>query len=84
VVRAHPREPADHLTCQELVELVTESLEDALPPHERALFAAHLDACEGCETYLQTMLAAIDVLHELQSVYRGPAGVTRPVFPFGK
>jgi anti-sigma factor RsiW len=40
------------LTCRELVELVTDYLEDRLPRHERARFEAHLAECAGCEKHL--------------------------------
>ena len=42
----------EDLACQELVELVTDYLEDALPPEERARFDAHLAECPGCSNYL--------------------------------
>lgn len=40
------------LTCRELVELVTEYLEGALPADEIARFESHLTACPGCATYV--------------------------------
>jgi anti-sigma factor RsiW len=43
------------LTCQELVELVTDYFEDALSPAERDRFDAHLSVCPGCEHYLEQM-----------------------------
>jgi anti-sigma factor RsiW len=43
------------LTCQQLVELVTEYFEDALPPPDRARFEAHLAGCRKCEAYLGQM-----------------------------
>lgn len=43
---------ADGLTCQELVELVTDYLEEALPPSERQAFETHLGGCSGCQAYL--------------------------------
>jgi anti-sigma factor RsiW len=46
---------SDDLPCQELVELVTDYLEEALPPAERARFEAHLACCSGCRTYLEQM-----------------------------
>ncbi len=49
----------NELTCQELVELVTEYLEGTLPPLERMRFEAHLVGCDGCQTYLQQMHQAI-------------------------
>jgi len=45
---AQPRE----MTCAELVELVTDYLEDALPAAERRRFEEHLGACSHCLGYL--------------------------------
>jgi anti-sigma factor RsiW len=50
------------LTCQELVELVTEYLEQTLPPADRARFEAHLAGCRGCRTYLEQMRQTIQLL----------------------
>ena len=47
------------LTCQELVELVTEYLEGAMPPTERTRFEAHLAGCSGCRNYLNQMKQTI-------------------------
>ena len=49
------------MTCQELVELVTDYLEGALPHEDRAQFEAHLAACPGCETYLAQVEATIAI-----------------------
>jgi anti-sigma factor RsiW len=49
------------MTCQELVELVTDYLEGALPPEDVARFDAHLAACPGCETYLEQMRGTIAI-----------------------
>lgn len=43
----------DELTCRELVELVTDYLEGALPPGEAARFERHLAICPGCTTYVE-------------------------------
>ena len=40
------------LTCRELVELVTDYLEGALPRSDRARFEAHIAACGNCAEYL--------------------------------
>lgn len=45
------RIPAE-LTCQQLVELVTDYLEDALAPAQRARFEQHLIYCDGCRAFL--------------------------------
>jgi anti-sigma factor RsiW len=44
---------AEFLSCQELVELITEYLEDALPPERRAAFEEHLAICPPCRGYLR-------------------------------
>lgn len=43
----------EELTCRELVELVTDYLEGALPPEDAARFERHLAACPGCTTYVE-------------------------------
>jgi anti-sigma factor RsiW len=53
------------LSCQELVELVTDYFEDALAPADRARFEAHIAVCEGCTMYLRQMREMLEVLGEL-------------------
>lgn len=50
------------LTCQELVELVTDYIEGALSPAERARFERHLAGCGGCRNYLDQMRQTIRAL----------------------
>jgi anti-sigma factor RsiW len=45
-------ESSEHITCQEVVELVTGYLDGALPADEAALFEQHLNFCEGCVWYV--------------------------------
>ena len=52
-------EIADQLSCQELVELVTAYLDDALQPAERARFEAHIADCDGCTSYLEQIRVTI-------------------------
>ncbi len=47
------------LSCQELVELVTDYLEDALTADTRARFEHHIDECPSCGTYLDQMRFSI-------------------------
>jgi anti-sigma factor RsiW len=56
------------LTCRELVELVTEYLEDVLPAHERERFEAHLADCEGCEAYVEQIRATIDLSARIRAL----------------
>jgi anti-sigma factor RsiW len=53
------------VACIELVELLTDYLEGALPPDEVAAVEAHLDLCEACRTYLAQMRATIAALGRL-------------------
>jgi anti-sigma factor RsiW len=50
------------LTCQELVELVTDYLEGRLPPAERRRFEDHLAGCAGCQAYVEQMRALVEEL----------------------
>jgi anti-sigma factor RsiW len=52
-------------TCKELVELVTEYLDDALAPAERAAFERHIASCNDCGVYLDQMRTTIAVLGDL-------------------
>jgi anti-sigma factor RsiW len=64
---------ADELTCRELVELVTEYLEGALPDEERARFEAHLAECEGCAAYLAQMRDTLRIAGRLREESIAPA-----------
>jgi hypothetical protein len=52
-------ESADHVTCQEVVELVTDYLEGALAGDEAELFEQHLNFCDGCDWYVDQMRTTI-------------------------
>jgi anti-sigma factor RsiW len=53
------------LSCQELVELVTDYLEERLQAAERERFEAHLATCAGCRAYLDQMRRTIRLLGRL-------------------
>jgi len=53
------------MTCRELVELVTDYLEDALDAETRDRFEEHLALCPGCETYLQQMAETAERLGQI-------------------
>jgi anti-sigma factor RsiW len=55
----------EELSCQELVELVTDYLEGMLPADERARFDAHLELCDGCTAYLEQMQVTIELVGRL-------------------
>jgi anti-sigma factor RsiW len=50
------------LACRELVELITDFIEGALPPDDMAVVEAHLAECDGCDRYLAQMRATMRVL----------------------
>jgi hypothetical protein len=56
---------AELLACKQLVELVAEYLDDALPPLVRARFEEHLASCDGCTTYLSQTQQIIAELRDL-------------------
>jgi predicted anti-sigma-YlaC factor YlaD len=53
------------LTCQELVELVTDYLEGSLSAQRRARFEEHLAICTGCRNYLAQMRQTIKLAGKL-------------------
>ena len=56
---------ANDMTCQELVELITEYLEATLPESERMRLEQHLTVCTGCRNYLEQMRQTIGTLGKL-------------------
>jgi anti-sigma factor RsiW len=56
------------IACREIVEIITDYLEGALPESERVAFEAHLSTCDGCTTYLQgfrtTLVALPEACHD--------------------
>ena len=52
-------DPSPELTCRELVELVTDYLDDVLAGAERVRFEAHVASCPGCRGYLEQIRATI-------------------------
>lgn len=53
------------LTCQQVVELVTEYLEGVMEPRRRARFEAHLAGCDGCTAYLEQFHTTLVVVGRL-------------------
>jgi anti-sigma factor RsiW len=66
----HPSAPP--LTCQELVELVTSYLENALSGDDRARVEQHLASCDGCDRYVEQMRQTIRALGELKQENLSP------------
>ena len=55
----------EQLSCRELVELVTDYLEGALPAGEQARFEEHIARCSGCKTYLEQIRQTMETLGRL-------------------
>jgi len=47
------------LTCQDVVDIITDYLENALSPDDRRRVEEHLALCDGCTTYLEQMRETI-------------------------
>jgi anti-sigma factor RsiW len=47
------------LTCHEVIEIITDYLEGALPADDRRRVEEHLAICDGCTTYLEQMRETI-------------------------
>jgi anti-sigma factor RsiW len=61
-LRDRLRHRGDTLTCQEIVELVTDYLEGALAPREHDRFERHLRTCADCVAYVQQSRTAAAAL----------------------
>ena len=57
--------PQRAIACRDLVELITDYLEDALPRRIRRGVERHLEACAGCRTALAQMRETIRMTGKL-------------------
>ena len=64
---------ADVMNCQQFVELVTDYLEGALSPADRARFDAHLDYCDPCIVYIEEMRLTVRAVGRLTTADIAPA-----------
>jgi predicted anti-sigma-YlaC factor YlaD len=63
----------EYLSCQEVVELVTEYLENALLPKMRKQLEEHVAECPGCEHYLKQVQLTVSMLRQLSQETTSPA-----------
>ena len=54
------------IVCKQAVELVTDYLEGALSPRERARFEAHLRGCPHCTEYLEQIRRTIVAIGRIE------------------
>jgi anti-sigma factor RsiW len=52
----------DHLTCRQLVDVLTDYLDGVLDPRQRADVERHIVICGGCATYVDQMRSTIELL----------------------
>ena len=57
---------ADEVTCQQVVELVTDYFEGALAPRALSQVEEHLVMCDWCVAYVEQMQATVDSLRVLK------------------
>ena len=55
----------EDVTCREIVRIVNDYLEGALPPHEREAVELHLNLCDGCSDYLAQVRLSIALTGDL-------------------
>lgn len=54
------------LSCQEVVGLVTEYLENALFPEMQRQFEEHVAACSDCTKYVEQIRQTTGILHQIE------------------
>ncbi len=57
----------NELVCQQVVELITDYLEDTLPRAQRRRLEGHLKGCKHCSEYLEQMSATIRLTGTLRA-----------------
>jgi len=71
-----------HLSCREMVELVTAYIEGALSLGDRMRFENHLTACDGCTMYLDQMRRTIELTGTLRVDDVSPEALAKFVHVF--
>lgn len=61
------------MTCQHLIEFLTDYIEGQLPLSQRAAFELHLAICGQCRAYLHNFKTTIEMA---QKAFKGPADAT--------
>ena len=56
------------MRCREVVELMTDYLEDALPARDRERFEQHIAGCDGCRAYLAQLRATLRAMTSFEDV----------------
>ena len=72
----------EHVSCQEVVELVTDYLEGVLSPEAAALFEQHLNFCDGCDWYVDQLRTTIATVGRIEQEEVPPEMRTRLLAAF--
>ena len=75
-------ESHDHLSCQEVVELVTEYLDGALIGERASLFEQHINFCDGCIWYVDQIRTTVDAVGEVREEDISPEAKDRLMTAF--
>jgi anti-sigma factor RsiW len=70
------------VTCRQVVELVSDYLDDTLEPDLRGSVEEHLSACPGCLEYLTQMRVTIGSLRDVEPESLEPSVVSQLVAAF--
>jgi anti-sigma factor RsiW len=55
----------EDITCREIVRIVSDYVEGALPPAQREAVELHLNLCDGCSDYLEQLRMSIALTGDL-------------------
>jgi anti-sigma factor RsiW len=58
-VREGAATDVDDMRCEQVVETITDYLDEVLPPVEMAALREHLSGCDGCSAYLDQIRRTI-------------------------
>jgi anti-sigma factor RsiW len=67
----------DEMSCRELVEVITDYIEDTMPSVDRRRFEAHIEECAYCANYLDQMRETIATTGELREESLDPGARDR-------
>ena len=73
VTTRNAKPDAHDITCRQAVSLMTDYLDDALGPDDRALMEAHLAECEGCAEHLRQIRITVAVTGRIREEDLAPA-----------
>jgi anti-sigma factor (TIGR02949 family) len=56
----------EHLSCADVVELVTDYLERSLPAEDATLFEQHLNFCDGCVWHVDQIRTTVETVGRIE------------------